>query len=398
MFVSFFYLLRAKGLHVSLNEWLTLTTALDKGLAASSLTRFYYLCRAVLVKSEVDFDKFDGAFLEFFKDIDFTEELPQELLNWLNKPTSPEEDELYGDLMDDSAWRSQEEVWKMFEERLEEQMEEHNGGNRWIGTRGRSNFGNNGFNLHGIRVGGQSRHRRAFQVAGERRFRDFREDEVVDIRSFQMALRSLRQFSNRIDAAKTELDIDDTINETGNNAGNLKLVFDKPRKNTVKLLLMMDSGGSMEDYATLCAALFQAVSKANHFKDLKIYYFHNCIKNYLYTTPRLRRDEAIGTSWVMQNLGSDYKVIIVGDAMMDTYELTSGYYDRGNYQPAPLETLRSFVERYPRLVWITPQKGTYFRSGGYWGQSYHIINKEVDMHSLTIEGLETAIKALMVAR
>ena len=174
MFTSFFYLLRARGLKVSLNEWMSLIEALDKGLHHSSFTGFYYLCRAILVKSEADFDKFDGAFLEYFKDMErATDELPKELLDWLNKPR----EELDGSFSEEDLLRnlglSEQQIQQMFLERLQEQHEQHNGGSKWIGTRGASPFGNNGQIDKGIRVGGKSQKRSAFQVAGERKFRDF---------------------------------------------------------------------------------------------------------------------------------------------------------------------------------------------------------------------------------
>ena len=254
MFTSFFYLLRARGLKVSLNEWMSLIEALDKGLHNSSFTGFYYLCRAILVKSEADFDKFDGAFLEYFKDMErATDELPKELLDWLNKPR----EELDGSFSEEDLLRnmglSEEEIQRMFRERLQEQHEQHNGGSKWIGTRGASPFGNNGQIDKGIRVGGVSQKRSAFQVAGDRKFRDFREDNVLDTRQFQMAFRRLRQFSARADEARSEFDIDGTIRETCDNAGSLKVVYDKPRRNTVKVLLLMDSGGSMDYYSKMCS-------------------------------------------------------------------------------------------------------------------------------------------------
>ena len=273
MFTSFFYLLRARGLKVSLNEWMSLIEALDKGLHGSSFTGFYYLCRSVLVKSEADFDKFDGAFLEFFKDMELTDELPQELLDWLENPKEKPGEEFDMDRAMQNEWLSQEEIQRMFLERLQEQKEEHNGGSYWVGTGGVSVFGNSGFSPRGIRVGGEGGQRRAFQVAGERKFRDFRDDNTLDIRQFQMAFRRLRQFSAKADEARTEFDIDGTIRETCDNAGNLKVVYERPRKNTVKILLLMDSGGSMDYYSRMCSALFQAVSKSNHFKDLQVFYF-----------------------------------------------------------------------------------------------------------------------------
>lgn len=322
MFTSFLTLLRSKGLDTSLNEWITLMEALEKGLSNSSLTGFYYLCRTILIKSEVDFDKFDEAFLEYFKEIQPSEKLPEELMRWLENPKEKIEKPIDMERAEQNKKLSTAEIEQMFQERIKEQKEEHNGGSYWIGTGGVSVFGNSGYSPTGIRVGGKSRHRLAFQVAGERKFRDFRNDNKLDTRQFQVALRHLRQFSNRVDAPKTEFDINETIQKTCDNGGHLKLAYEKPRKNTVKVLLLMDSGGSIEYYSNLCSALFQAVEKSNHFKDLKIYYFHNCIHSKIYTDPTMNPEYAIDTNWIFQNISSEYKVIIVGDAMMDPSELT----------------------------------------------------------------------------
>ena len=311
MFLEFFYLLRAKGLDVSINEWMTLIEALDKGLAGSSLTGFYNLCRSILIKTEADYDKFDAVFAEYFKGIETPEELPEEFWNWLNESDRERALDDLGDVQ--NFPKELEELLQMFQDRIKEQKEKHDGGNYWIGTGGTSPLGRGGYNPAGIRVGGNSRHKSAVQVAGERKFRDFRQDTILDIRQFQMAFRKLRQYSSRVEGEKTELDIDSTIDETCENAGMLNIVYDKPRKNTVKLLLLIDSDGSMLPYSRLCNRLFQAVSKSNHFKDLKVYYFHNCIYDHLYTTPYCRRGDWIETDWGLRNLDSEYKVIFVGD-------------------------------------------------------------------------------------
>jgi uncharacterized protein with von Willebrand factor type A (vWA) domain len=394
MFASFFYLLRARGLDVSLSEWLTLVEAMDKGLCHANFTEFYYLARSVLVKSEADFDKFDGVFLEYFKNIAFTDgELPVELLNWLNNP-----DHEMGTGASDNAQLqglSPADIRRMLAERLKEQDAEHNGGKYWIGTDGASPFGNAGNAPKGIRVGGESRRRMAMEVAGAREFRDFRDDAVLDTRSFQLAFRRLRQFSNRVDAPRTELDLNASIAATCNNCGRLKLVFDKPRKNTVKLLLMMDSGGSMDMYSGLCAALFQAVSKSNHFSDLKVYYFHNCFRDSLYKSPQIYRGDSVQTSWVLQNLSAEYRVIIVGDALMDIDELMGRGYN--NDTPSALEWLRIFRQRYRHLVWLSPEHGEHFFDS-YWGKSYKIIQNELNIRALTVESLTEVVKSLMVTR
>lgn len=398
MFTAFFYLLRSRGLKVSMNEWMTLMEALDKGLHQSSFTGFYYLCRSVLVKSEADFDKFDGAFLEFFKGVEFEGELPKELMDWLTNPKEKPGDQFDMERAMQNEWLSQAEIQKMFLERLEEQKEEHNGGSYWVGTGGVSVFGNSGFSPRGIRVGGEGGKRRAFQVASERKFRDFRQDNTLDTRQFQMAFRRLRQFSAKAEDAKTEFDIDGTIRETCDNAGKLKVVYDRPRKNTVKVLLLMDSGGSMDYYSRLCSMLFQAVSKSSHFKDLQVFYFHNCIYSKVYTDPQLRPKSVIPTEWILKNLSSEYKVIIVGDAQMEPSELLDpSYYNYGTRDNITgIEWLTRFREKYPHLVWLNPSERPYW--GGWWAKTYDIIRKDFDMYDLSIDGLNAALKKLMVNR
>ena len=314
MFVGFFYLLRQRGFGVSLNEWMTLMEGLLLGLHRSTLTGFYDLCRAVLVKSEADYDKFDAAFLEYFKDVPFPEELlPDELMDWLNHPKNALE-EFRAFLREQGyAEKSIDEILKMFEERLKEQKEEHNGGNYWVGTQGRTPWGNSGWHPNGIRIGGQSMHRTAMMVAGERKFRDFRKDNKLDTRQFQMAFRTLRQLSAQERSAEKELDVDATIHDTCESAGRLEIRYKNPRKNTVKVLLLMDSGGSMDYYSGLCSQLFQAATKSNHFKELHTYYFHNCIYGDVYNGPRLWQDGQTPTEWLLQNFDASYKVILVGE-------------------------------------------------------------------------------------
>ena len=327
MFEDFLYLLRKNGLKVSLTEWMALVEAMDKGLHSSSFTGFYHLCRCLLVKSEADFDTFDRCFLEYFKDVPFQQEVSQELLDWLNRPEVLSD---YASWDEEQALKnlsfSEEEIERMLTERMEEQTEEHNGGRYWVGTHGMSTFGNSGLSPKGIRVGGQSMYRRAFRVAGERKFRDFRRDNTLDTRQFQVALRKLRQFSGLVDLPPTEFDVDNTIKDTADNGGVLKVRYKRPRENTVKVLLLMDSGGSRDYYSQLCSALFQAVSKSGHFKDLKVYYFHNCVYSRLYQDPMLMSRNSVQTDWVLSNIPSDYKLILVGDAQMAPHELLGGYY------------------------------------------------------------------------
>ena len=195
MFEDLLYLLRRNGLKVSLTEWMALMEGLHKNLHDASFTGFYHLCRCLLVKSEADFDAFDRTFLEYFKDVPFQQEVSKELLEWLNKPEVLSD---YANWDEIQALKNlgltEEEIERMLKERMAEQNEEHNGGSYWVGTHGMSVFGNSGLSPKGIRVGGQSMYRRAFRVAGERKFRDFRRDNTLDTRQFQVALRHLRQY------------------------------------------------------------------------------------------------------------------------------------------------------------------------------------------------------------
>lgn len=383
---------------MSINEWLTLMEALDKGLCRSSLLDFYYLCRSVLVKSESQYDKFDMAFGEFFKGVETPEGIPDEVWKWLDEEIRPAD--ILEHMKKEFPEYDLDTLMQMLKERLEEQTEAHSGGNYWVGTGGTSVFGHNGYNPKGIRVGGQSRHRSAVKVAGERNFRDFRQDNILDTRQFQMAFRKLRQFSSRVEAERTELDVEATVQKTCDNAGLLDLVFEKPRQNTVKVLLLFDSDGSMSPYTRLCSALFQAADKSNHFKDLKVYYFHNCIYEHLYETPHCRWGDWIETQWVFQNLSSEYKVIIVGDASMAPSELMSrggsSYYSHYN-EEAGYEWLLKFKRQYPHIVWLNPI------SEYYWPMDYGSftigkIGEIFPMFELSLDGLEAAIKKLLVSK
>lgn len=288
----------------------------------------------------------------------------------------------------------------MFEQRLKQQKERHDGGSHWVGTGGTSPFGNSGFHPGGIRVGGEGRHRTALQVAGERNFRDFRDDQVLHTRQFQMAFRRLRQFSALEDGPKDELQLDETIKKTGDNAGRLKLVFDRPRRNTVKLLLLFDSGGSMWSHTKLCSALFQAVSKESKFKDLRIYYFHNCFYDNLYTAPSCSHATAVDSEWVLNNLKQDYKVIVVGDAAMAPYELMSpgGCSDYYTYNKEPgIVWIDRFRARYDRMIWLNPTSEQYWEQG-YGSETVKIIKKHVPMYHLSVKGLEQGLRELIKAK
>ncbi len=400
MFTNFFYTCKAKGLNITLSEWLTLQQALDQGLAGSSLTQFYYLARMILVKSETDFDKFDMAFEENFKGIQSENEISKNMMRWLDKSElidmvdeedrfrMNEQDGLFHDLDKD-------EVEAKFKERLRDQDSEHNGGSFWIGSMGKTSFGNAGGNMGGIRVGGQTGYQSAFQVIGARKYKDFRDDRMLDNRQFQLAFRKLRQFSTKLDIPKTELDIDGTIDKTCNNGGCLQIVMDKPRKNAVKLLLLMDSGGTMIPFSSLLNELFQAVHKSNHYKDVKTYYFHNCIYSKLYKTPECENGEWIDTEWMFRNLDSDYKVIIVGDAAMAPEELysTTGNYRGPNGGLSGWDWLLLMKRHYKKIVWLNPKMAP---GNAPWREAETAIKGLFPMYKLTVDGLNQAMIKLML--
>jgi len=403
MFISFFFALRREGIPVTIVEWMTLMEALCLGMADSSLTQFYYLARSVLVKSETHFDQYDIAFQYHFRGIEAPEKLMSQVSKWLENPLPPHlfSEEERNELLKKLGMPDFERLRKELEQRLNTQDGQHHGGGHWIGTGGTSPFGHSGFHPGGIRIGGQSYGRSAVKVAAERNYVDYRSDETIGIRQFEMALRKLRQFSSRVDGPKDELDLEGTINETCRNAGTLKLVWDRPRKNTVKLLVLMDIGGSMHAHAQICSRLFSAVHKASHFKDIHFYYFHNCIYDFVYSDDSsgyLR--ETIKTTDLFNMFDSDYKVILVGDAAMAPSELLQQngiiYWDKTNDEPG-LTWLQRVAKRFPYNVWLNPIGERYWENA-YGSYTINIVRDVFPMYELTLEGLDRAVKKLMVRK
>lgn len=398
MFIDFFYLLRAHGLMVSLNEWMSLMEGLSKGLHQNSLLGFYHLARALLVKTEADFDRFDQIFLHYFESVRSIDEIPAEFYDWLNKPKDMKN---YDPNEVDARTRFDfETLREMLEERTKEQKGRHDGGQYWIGTGGTSVLGHSGYAGTGIRVGGEGEHRHALQVAGERNFRDFREDKTLDLRSFQLAFRRLRQYSQQEDGPRDQLNLDETIQETGKNAGFLSLQFERPRANAVRVLLLFDAGGSMRPYSNLCSQLFQAVSKANHFRDLQIYYFHNCVYEELYQLPSLSSDSAVPTLSVLNQLSRDYKLIFVGDAAMASSELyrVGGARDYEHYnEETGIAWLQRLRARFDRAIWFNPIPRAYWPYD-YGADSIRAIGRTFEMEHLSAEGLAKGLKTLVAAR
>jgi uncharacterized protein with von Willebrand factor type A (vWA) domain len=389
MFTDFFYTLKRRKVPVSIIEWMTLMEALSKGCIAN-LDEFYYLARAILVKSEAYYDHYDVAFQEYFKGIETPEEITEQIMEWLKDPlnrmTLSEEERVLFDSMDFD------ELIKELEKRLKEQTEQHDGGGYWIGRGGTSPFGHSGYHPAGVRIGGESVGRHAIQIAQERRFRNYRSDLILDIRQIKMALRGLRQLS-RI-GPEDELDLERTIDATSKNAGEIEMVWARSRKNAVKLLLLMDVGGSMVPFARLCSRLFSAAHSSTHFKDFQYFYFHNCIYDNLYQD--IERQEAVSTDHLLRILEPDYKVVLVGDARMAMPELTQRYgaiyYYERNEVPGLLR-LKQIAEHFTHCVWINPTEPY------YWNHPTVLaIEKLFPMFELTLDGLGQAVKKLVVKK
>ena len=389
MFTDFFFLLKKRKVPVSITEWMTLMEALSDGLI-TDLDEFYYLARAMLVKSEAYFDDYDIAFQEYFKGIEAPADIHDQLMQWLSDGKTLEDIIRHGG-GDFDMWEL-EEMMREFEKRLAEQTEQHDGGGYWIGRGGTSPFGHSGTHPAGIRVGGESRGRGAIQIASERRFRNYRNDLTLDVRQIKMALRRLRQL-NRI-GPEDELDLEQTIDATAKNAGDLEMHWRRSRKNAVRVVLFMDSGGSMEPFVDVCSRLFSAAHSSSHFKDLKYYYFHNCIYENVYLD--MVGQEEIGTEYLLHTMEPDYKVILMGDARMAMPELTAKYgaiyYYHRNEIPGAV-WLKRIADRFTHCVWINPEEPR------FWNHpTVQMIGKLFPMYELTLDGIGEAVKKLIRKR
>jgi uncharacterized protein with von Willebrand factor type A (vWA) domain len=361
--------------------------ALSQGLADSSLQRFYTLARALLVKDISYYDAYDVAFREAFQGIETPAEILEELLAWLQNPQalSPlahERQALFAGL-DLQALR------QLLAQRLREQRERHDSGNRMIGTGGTSPFGQRGQYPAGVRIGGQGGQRSAVQIAEARQFENYRHDRTLDIRHIQVALKKLRRLQRM--GLDEELDLDETVRETCKNGGEIELIFRPPRKNNAKVLLLMDAGGSMLPYTTLIEQLFSAAHQATHFKDFQHYYFHNCIYEQIYTD--MGMNKKISTTTVCHILEAEYKVILVGDAYMAPEELLEPggaiYYYHNNDTPG-IEWLRRIQAHFRSCIWLNPLPER------QWDRpSIALIRAIFPMYELTLEGLERGVRHLV---
>jgi uncharacterized protein with von Willebrand factor type A (vWA) domain len=402
MFTHFFFLLRAYGVPVTVTEWLALMDALAKGLAFSSLTDFYSLARSVLVKSETFFDQYDQAFAHAFRGIETPKELEEAVWEWLANPLpplvlSPEEQARLAAAM---ALLDLEELNRLFEERLREQKEAHHGGQHWVGTGGTAPFGHSGFHPGGIRVGGESGRRSAVKVAGERRYKGYRTDATLDVRQLELAFRRLRVLSSRTDVPPDELDLDGTVRETSRKGGLLTLEWKRSRRNQVRVLVLMDSGGSMHQHIQLCNRLFTAVNRASHFKDLRFYYFHNCVYDRLYLDPMCHPRNSAFTAEVLHQLSPEYKLILVGDAAMSPTELVARdgiiWWGYSNEEPG-IEWLARLQRHFTHSAWLNPIPEQQWPTA-YGAETIALVGKVFRMYDLSVDGLTEAVRHLSVRR
>ena len=351
MLTDFFYSLRAAKLPVSVKEFLTLLEALRAGVIEPSVDQFYFLSRAALVKDESLYDRFDRAFASWFKGVerlaDFTAEIP---LEWLRKhlelELSPEERAK----IEKMGW---DELMETLKKRFEEQKERHEGGSKWIGTGGTSPFGAYGVNPQGIRIGqDKGRNRSAVKVWDQRAYQDYDDTRELGTRNIKVALRRLRRFAR--EGAELELDLDDTIHATAANAGMLDIKMIPERHNKVKVLLLMDVGGTMDEHIHRVEELFSACK--SEFKHLEFYYFHNCVYDFVWKNNRRRFSEKFPTWDVIRKYNKDYKLVFVGDATMSPYEiLQPGGSVEYNNEEAGAEWVKRLTNAFPKHAWINPE-------------------------------------------
>jgi uncharacterized protein len=387
MFINLFKSLRRHGVPVTFNEWLLLQNALSENLVDSSLTRFYHLARAILVKTEAHFDKYDQAFLECFGHIESSDDLlrriEERLIRMPPLELTEEERRMVEKL-------SLEEVRAGFLDKLRTQDDEpHVGGNRAIGVRGRSPYGAWGYNPAGVRIGQhEGRMRSAVQIAEKRNFRNYRDDVTLDTRSIKTALSYIRQVVR--EGPKDTLDVEGTIDATCRNAGELEFIWDRARKKRIKLMLLMDAGGTMTPHTELVSRLFSAAKDI--VKDLQFYYFHNCVYQELYTD--IWQGKAVPTRKILDQSNRNYKVILVGDAYMAPSELLSpngaiDYWYR-NDRPG-IEWLMDIRKRFRKVIWLNPE------SREWWDSvpSTRMIRKIFPMFELTLAGMRSGARTLI---
>jgi uncharacterized protein with von Willebrand factor type A (vWA) domain len=389
MLIDFFLHLRSAKLPVSIKEYLTLVEAVRRHVIGPSVDEFYFLSRATLVKDERNFDKFDKAFGAYFNGVRQIPGIDLDLpLEWLKRQfqrefTAEEKAAI-------EAMGGLDKLIERLRQLLDEQKDRHEGGSKWIGTNGTSPFGNGGYNPEGIRVGGPSAgNRTAVKVWEQRAYRDYDDQVELGTRNIKVALRRLRKFAR--EGAIEELDLDDTVASTARNAGYLDIKMVPERHNTIKVLMLLDVGGTMDDHIKRTEELFSAAK--TEFKHLEFYYFHNCVYDFVWKNNRRRHSERLMTWDLLRKYNPDYRLIFVGDATMSPYEiLQPGGSVEYNNEEAGAVWLQRLAERFPKFAWLNPEPE------GVWEyrQSIAVIRKVLAqrMYPVTINGLEKAMREL----
>ena len=384
MFLDFFYKLRARGVPVTTHTWLALVEALARGLHGDTLDGFYQVARCILIQSESHYDDFDRVFAESFRGAAAdARDLLQQLADWLKDPKNLDLDpELRAAL----AGMDLEQLRRELADRLANQKERHDGGSHWVGTGGTSPFGTGGANPSGVRIGGGGG-RSALAVADARRFKEFRRDLVLDTRQIATALRRLRRLTR--DEGKLSLDIDETIDATARNCGDIEVILTPERHGDVRLLLLLDVGGSMDPHAQLVSRLFSAAHQGGGFKELRSYYFHNCVYQRVFEDAAFNKP--VSTDALLKELDGKWTVVLVGDAYMHPGELTmsSGDWWESSRGPSGLTWLARLADRFPRSAWLNPEPPGLWRSG-----TIAEIARVFTMFPLTLAGLEDMVKHL----
>jgi uncharacterized protein with von Willebrand factor type A (vWA) domain len=388
MFIPFFLELRAGKVPVSLREFLTLLEAMRLRVAGFDIEEFYFLSRSALVKDERNLDRFDRVFGQVFKGLetptDPQTELPEEWLKKLADRFLTEEEKAQIEAL--GGW---DKLMETLRQRLAEQKGRHQGGNKWIGTAGTSPFGNSGFNPEGVRIGGKGGNRTAVKVWDRREYRNLDDTIELGTRNIKLALRRLRQFARQ--GADLELDLPGTVRSTAHNAGWLDLQMVPERHNAVKLLLLLDIGGSMEDHVRVCEELFSAAR--GEFKHLVHFYFHNCLYDTVWKDSRRRHVEQVDVLEILRTYDPNHKIVLVGDACMSPYEIEKegGSVERWNDESGQT-WMRRLLDHYPKAVWLNPVPEKYWGGTTSIGMIRRIM--EDRMFPLTLDGIDRGMRAL----
>mgnify|MGYP000273897614 FL=1 len=389
MLINLFNTLKDTGVPCTLRELLDLLTALDKRLVFANTDEFYFLSRAILVKDEKNYDKFDRAFDIYFKGLETLDDVIQALIpdEWLRKEfekfLTPEELEKI------KSMGGLEKLLDEFKKRLEEQKERHEGGDKWVGTGGTSPYGNSGMNPEGIRVDGEGKEGKAVKVWQKRDFKNLDDSIELGTRNIKIALRRLRKFVR--ESHNEEFDLDGTVRSTAKNAGLLDIKMVPEKANAVKVIVLFDVGGSMDPHVKICEELFSACK--TEFKNLEYFYFHNFIYETVWKDNSRRHNERIETTEIFQKYSQDYKIIFIGDATMAPYEITNagGSIEHWNEEPGSL-WMKKFYSNFEKLIWLNPVPQDHWDYSASIELSRTLIDDQ--MFPLTIKGLEDGMSFL----